>query len=203
MRTSSFCGPLRVPDHRGTLYDSKDSDHYFRSFYARRILRIFPLYYGFLIFWMIVIPVFRRDVFDLNSDNQIFYWLYLQNWRFSAPASLDGQILAITWSLAIEEQFYLAWPLVVSLLRRRQLMMLCLTLVVTSLVVRVALTVLGAHQITVYMPTPARMDGLAVGAFIALALRSPGGLALRPWAGPVALGAILAFVGMAFWAWWI
>jgi peptidoglycan/LPS O-acetylase OafA/YrhL len=79
------------------------------------------------------------------------------------------------WSLAIEEQFYLVWPAVVLLSTRLELIRICLLCIVGAFVLRVAF-ILGDYGEAAYVLTPARMDSLAVGAFIALAARGPGGL---------------------------
>src|SRR5207237_5469360 len=99
----------------GILVDSRQSPDYFRNFYAKRSLRIWPLYYALLVFMFVVVPVLRppdaHTVFEKSSP----WWsypLFLQNVLVPSPTSAAGA-LAVTWSLAIEEQFYLVWPWVV------------------------------------------------------------------------------------------
>src|SRR5262249_2846553 len=98
----------------GILLDSRGADGYFSSFYARRFLRIFPLYYGFLALWFLVLAyVFGSAYSDLFArERQVWFWSYTANW--GRPDELGA--LGHFWSLAIEEQFYLVWPLVVWLL---------------------------------------------------------------------------------------
>jgi peptidoglycan/LPS O-acetylase OafA/YrhL len=97
----------------GILYDSLSDSGYFRKFYARRCLRIFPLYYGVLFALLLLTPW-------LHIQWQNMQWsllLYLQNTNVIMPIyqwqshSVD---LIHFWTLAVEEQFYLVWPLAVS-----------------------------------------------------------------------------------------
>ncbi len=192
----------------GILYDAKSSNSYFRTFYARRVLRIFPLYYVFLLFVLFVLPHLHplntpvAQVAELR-DTQFWYWTYLVNVG-SAFTRLHTEIPLVHsqfWSLAVEEQFYLVWPLVVLLLARRQLMGLCAVLVVAAFVIRIVFTHYftgnGLQGNAAHVLLPARMDTLALGAFFALAARGPAGELQRyaryaPVVAGVALAVILA-----------
>ena len=96
----------------GILLDAKPYPHFFANFYARRILRIWPLYYSLLIVVLVIAPHLAglQRVALETSHASIPYIFFLQN--FLVPG-LGVPGLSITWSLAIEEQFYLVWPLVV------------------------------------------------------------------------------------------
>src|SRR5215471_6016982 len=97
----------------GILVDTKHSEGYLKNFYARRCLRIWPLYYSLLFFMFIVVPFVHplvgQTIFDRSSPCWA-YPLFLQNFLVPPPAA---GVLSFTWSLAIEEQFYLVWPWVV------------------------------------------------------------------------------------------
>jgi Predicted acyltransferases len=171
----------------GILYDAKGSPGYFRTFYARRVLRIFPLYYGVLAVLVLVVPLLLSDRPNLvqsfrNSEG--WYWTYTSNLYFSGGDSEVKDVLHTGhfWSLAVEEQFYLLWPFVVLALSRQRLIWVCAGAVMVSFLVRCTMRALHAPPEMVYLLLPTRMDGLAVGAAIALAARSPRGLAgwLRP-----------------------
>ncbi|MFY0528359.1 acyltransferase family protein [Archangium gephyra] len=90
-----------------------------RGFFARRSLRIFPLYYAVLGLYAALVflsekdPVVRGDFFS----NLPAFLTYTSNW-FVPPASDKRVIFYFAWSLATEEQFYLVWPLVMALSRR-------------------------------------------------------------------------------------
>jgi peptidoglycan/LPS O-acetylase OafA/YrhL len=177
----------------GILYDTKGSKHYFRQFYARRVLRIFPLYYAVLALFLIVLPslhIFDSVTRELRSD-AVWYWTYLYNMKVAATGFRPSGAFGHFWSLAVEEQFYLIWPIVVLWLGRRHLLVACAVAVVAALACRLALSFTG-YVVLPNVWMPARMDALAVGAFIAVMARQPNGLAvLRRWAAPVAVAAAL------------
>ena len=99
----------------GILLDTRQSAGYFKNFYARRCLRTWPLYYASLLLMFGIIPLLLpaqgKIVFERSSPWWAFP-LYLQNFLIPAPEKATG-LLGVTWSLAIEEQFYLVWPLMV------------------------------------------------------------------------------------------
>jgi len=161
------------------LVDAKGGPHYYRNFYIRRTLRIFPLYYAFLFYTLQVSPSLWPDteLAAMGRDamagrSEAWYWLYGSNILFSRDQNFGHPNLAVTWSLAIEEQFYLVWPLVVAITSRRTLMWTCAGLIVTAFALRTALAVGGAHEILAYVLPMCRMDALAAGALVALAMRS-------------------------------
>jgi peptidoglycan/LPS O-acetylase OafA/YrhL len=172
----------------GILFDAKGSAHYFRNFYMRRVLRIFPLYYGVLFVVFVIIPIWR----PMNSAqdhrlvaNQHWLWLYAAN---IPQAVSDGWPLESSWvrlnhfwSLAIEEHFYLVWPAIVFLFERKTLMRICTSVIVSALVMRSVAYFLW-NDTAAYVLTPFRMDELAMGALVALAARGPEGISgmVRP-----------------------
>lgn len=167
----------------GILYDAKEEPHYFRGFYARRILRIFPLYYGFLILFFWVLPLVRpfTPAMQHMAARQGWLWGYGSNFIMAWEAHwlyvVDWMDLGHFWTLAIEEQFYLMWPLLVFLLSRKALIRLCLACMAVALIARTGLVLHGARPITIGMLTFCRFDALAVGGLAALLLRGqPSGL---------------------------
>lgn len=163
----------------GILYDAKGQDHFFRNFYARRTLRILPLYYAVVFVCLVVLPQIdhpkiSRAASRIEGD-EIWYWLHLSSYSISLRQSLRHPILDVSWSLSIEEQFYLVWPLLVHGLRRRSLMTTCVSVAAGSLLLRAALIV-GQAPALVWPLAPCRLDGLALGAWLAVAARGPGGL---------------------------
>jgi peptidoglycan/LPS O-acetylase OafA/YrhL len=161
----------------GILYDAKRSPHYFRNFYARRMLRIFPLYYGALIVFLVILPRLWPEHAGLRSmeADGAWYWTYLSNVKIAMDGWPEFGAIGHFWSLAVEEQFYLLWPLVVLAFNRRQLQITCLICVVIALAVRVVLNARG-NNAAAFVLTPARMDVLAAGAYVALDARGPHGL---------------------------
>jgi peptidoglycan/LPS O-acetylase OafA/YrhL len=161
----------------GILYDAKGSSRYFRNFYVRRALRIFPLYYGALLFFLLVLPRMRPDHrgLDLLVRDAPWYWSYLSNVKIALDGWPDFGALGHFWSLAVEEQFYLVWPVIVLMLGRRQLLYACVACIAGALITRVALNA-GGNGTAAFVLTPARIDALAVGGFLAVTSRAPGGL---------------------------
>lgn len=172
----------------GILFDAKGKEHYFRNFYVRRALRIFPLYYAVLVLMLLIlprlIPALAADVRPA-IDAQSWLWLYGAN----VLQAYEGQWclgpLNHFWSLAIEEHFYLAWPAVIFFASRRTAMGICGGLFIASITARLAWLGCGGNDVAAEVLTPLRMDGLVLGSWLALAARSPGGLGwLARWARP-------------------
>jgi peptidoglycan/LPS O-acetylase OafA/YrhL len=157
----------------GILYDSLGDPHFFRKFYARRTLRIFPLYYGVLILFAVGgIVLHQHYGRELASC-----FVYLQNtWLIAPPIWAYDGLRALPldhfWSLAIEEQFYLVWPLAVFLVRgRRRLMWTCGAGVAVSVVARFLLSVHGVDPHHIRVMTICSLDMLLGGGLLALLLR--------------------------------
>jgi peptidoglycan/LPS O-acetylase OafA/YrhL len=145
------------------LLRAKSRPHYFRNFYARRFLRIFPLYYAIIgilaaaAAWLPFGPLRPAWPYLTYTSN---LWLVFSGHEW-AP-------LGHTWSLAIEEQFYLFFPILVLWLDKRRLRQLLWLLVILSPAIRVvtnARTFPGASSFATFC----RLDILAMGALIAIA----------------------------------
>jgi peptidoglycan/LPS O-acetylase OafA/YrhL len=160
----------------GILLDTKTSDGCLRCFYARRILRIFPLYYAVVFFSLVVLPYLSHPKvasFGRIAGDELWYWSYLSNLSIARAGAWRHGILDVSWSLAIEEQFYLVWPMLVLLLSSRALRWVCLGSIAVALSFRVSLLKWGADPISIYVLTPSRIDALAIGAWIAVSVREP------------------------------
>jgi peptidoglycan/LPS O-acetylase OafA/YrhL len=165
----------------GILYDARNKPHYFRNFYMRRFLRIFPLYYGVLALLFLVaplIPLLRGPTLDYLVDRQAWAWLYAVNIHIAMHGAWSLSYIDHFWSLAIEEHFYLLWPLVVFLLARRPRALIAVSLgtALCAMLARLTGSLMGLSWWTTYTLTPFRLDGLALGAFLAVTARQPGGL---------------------------
>jgi peptidoglycan/LPS O-acetylase OafA/YrhL len=169
----------------GILLNALDDDgqspapHYFSAFYARRALRIFPLYYLVLLF-AIAFPAALgihwsglQWVFLADLQNNLGF-LITRPFYLAHPPDLSA--IEHLWTLGLEEQFYLLWPVVVYLCRNRQkLLVASLTACIAALGLRIALWAHGAIQPIPANSTPCRFDALLLGSCLALALH--GGLA--------------------------
>ena len=159
----------------GILLDERGTGGYFRRFYIRRALRIFPVYYLMLGLtftllrpWLLPpegVPALATGAYLINFSN----WLSVN--QTETPA------LTHFWSLAVEEQFYLCWPLAVLWLDRKVLVRLIGVVIVLAPVVRfLILSSAGDPEWLKRMAstlTPSRADGLAFGALVAVILRHP------------------------------
>jgi len=153
----------------GILLDTRENPHFFRNFYTRRFLRIFPVYYLVLFGAAVTLAALGRHQGALP-----YYFCYLQNFVIS-NASLHPNApepLSHTWSLAVEEQFYLVWPLIVFLVRDRKMLRgLCVFLFMLALGLRALLCLYYRNSMLAYMYPFTNMDALGAGAFLAVALR--------------------------------
>jgi peptidoglycan/LPS O-acetylase OafA/YrhL len=188
----------------GILYDAKAGPRFFRTFYGRRTLRIFPLYYGVLLLVLVVLPRFSPGVESLYRESithQAWLWLYGSNILIAWNG--DWMLTGFNhfWSLAVEEHFYLMWPLVIYFTTRRQAMLVSAVCIVGAAVLRIVLLQRGVNYIALDTLTPCRLDSLAVGSFLALAARSPAGMrSLVPQVCAVAFAAVLALVAIRWYA---
>jgi peptidoglycan/LPS O-acetylase OafA/YrhL len=158
----------------GILIDTKKSEGYFKNFYTRRCLRIWPLYYSAILFMFVIVPFLRpsevQTVFGARSSPWWSFPLFLQNFLIQIPTNATG-LLGVTWSLAVEEQFYLVWPLVVRFFSETQLRKIALGVICISPALRFYLSL---HGVNIYTNTFCRLDGLMAGALLALIVRSNG-----------------------------
>ena len=183
------------------LWQTRDRDGFFRSFYARRALRIFPLYFAFLAVVIGVLPLLAPQNPRLQAWAQQAPWYstYTINFllaRNNAWSGSSEQGLEHFWSLAVEEQFYLLWPVAVYCLRRQTLIFLAVACGLTSIAVRLALLTSG-HAMAAYVLMPARMDALAAGALVALLATAPERLRqMRAYAVPVGVAATIVLSGL-------
>jgi peptidoglycan/LPS O-acetylase OafA/YrhL len=162
----------------GLLYDTRENRRFFSTFYARRSLRIFPVYYAvlFVLFWIRPFFAASPQLARISTLHQLWYWGYAANLLIAmkgwSPFSLG--LLDHLWTLAVEEQFYLFWPLIVFFFRQRTLIIISAVGIIASLGLRIALVCTG-NIVPAYVLTFSRMDTLAVGALVALVARYPNG----------------------------
>ena len=172
----------------GILLDTRGGERYFINFYARRTLRIFPLYYLVLLLAFVVLPKFPAIFAALTgqvgvpAEEQVEllaaqaevpqwpYWLYLTNFSIADRGWAHG-LTDIGWSLAIEEQFYLVWPLVIWLCPPRRIAWLCTGIYVAEVFARSYARASDVAALPIYVVTWFRLDGFVIGALLAIAQR--------------------------------
>jgi peptidoglycan/LPS O-acetylase OafA/YrhL len=182
----------------GILLSAKGQPHYFRNFYARRALRIFPLYYGVLLLTLVLLPVIglaMPSAFAEGAQRSPWLWLYGTNLLVAWKGEWCFGAFNHFWSLAVEEHFYFVWPLVIFLCSRVNAIRVCFGVIGLSFVARAVWFACGGNDITAETLTLFRLDALALGGLLALVARGPNGLRkLRPWA--MLCGAVLLAVMM-------
>ena len=161
----------------GILIDNRASPNYFQAFYARRFCRIFPLYYLSLGLFAFAVNAEwgRKSPWLFDGPLPIWaYATYLQNFVMASSASLGSNWMGPTWSLAIEEQFYVVLPLAVRLLPPVTLRKLLTILVFSAPVLRGALFLwYPSGALAAYVLLPGRWDALFLGVLGAFAVRQP------------------------------
>jgi peptidoglycan/LPS O-acetylase OafA/YrhL len=206
----------------GILFDSLGEQHYFKNFYIRRALRIFPLYWALWCVLIVLMAAERRFEIGFLAwpayvGNYLGTYAIWAGWnhehfnRLPATVPVAHETLRLQvgpyWSLCVEEQYYLTWPLVVWAVRRRErLLGICLGAIASVLALRVALhfwlPAAWVEHNQVYFWTITRADSLLAGSALALWVRGPGGvkrLGVR-----IASAVTLASVGaiaLAAWRW--
>jgi peptidoglycan/LPS O-acetylase OafA/YrhL len=158
----------------GILYDTKGAAGYLSSFFARRALRILPLYVGFVGVLTLVSLLQARSTghapfLQLQDSLSLFGFYY--NFRVAFVTHWAHSKVPHFWSLCVEEHFYLVWPFAVLLLSRLNLMRLCLVGLLTALLLRTIVVESGYWPQIAYVATPCDLGGLLAGAFVALAIR--------------------------------
>jgi peptidoglycan/LPS O-acetylase OafA/YrhL len=184
----------------GILLDTRQASNYFRVFYTRRFFRIVPLYL-----------VFLGAMFALSCLGQLgitrFSWIFkdqlpwmahlffLQNFWMASRTTFGALCLTVTWSLAVEEQFYLTLPVLVRFLKPRWLLWMAIACVVTAPILRIALHARWPeHHLSWFVLMPCRADSLLLGVLAAAAIRSERAREILK-RNPSAVCGVLVFLG--------
>lgn len=160
---------LREHAKRGTFSIS--------AFYIRRALRIWPLYFTFLAATVFIIPTILPSE-RFGSEYIISFALFVGNWVCASdgiPFSVAGPL----WSISVEEQFYIGWPLLLLLFGVHRIKQLAIAMIGVALATRIFLAAYGAEHPAVWCNTFARLDSIALGAMLAFSLRGRA-LQIRP-----------------------
>jgi peptidoglycan/LPS O-acetylase OafA/YrhL len=160
----------------GILLDTKHERGFFGKFYMRRILRIFPLYYGALAIVLLVLPHFIK--FDAGAKDVVsqqgWLWTYMTSWPTAGWVWDNSNLFLLGhfWSLSVEEHFYFVWPALVAFLSKRTLFAICGFLIAVAVSCRIVAALAGTSApMILHWLTLQKMDGLAIGAMIAVASR--------------------------------
>ena len=186
----------------GILADARGRSGYFRTFFMRRALRIFPLYYGVLLVMTVLVPSALLAAVDpeLLQVRALWPWLwtYLTNVYLAPETGFSIPYVSHFWSLAIEEHFYLVWPFLIWSLSTRRAMQVSVALGVLALSLRLYFGVTAPSQLYADVLTPCRVDALCAGAWFALAARHEGGPS-RGWTLRIAVAAGALVIALSLW----
>jgi peptidoglycan/LPS O-acetylase OafA/YrhL len=193
----------------GILLDAREAPNYFRTFYIRRIHRILPIYYLWIVIYGALVggavwllpgryPVAAKDLLQIP-----LYVLFLQNMHYTLTP-FQRNWFSVTWSLAVEEQFYLlAPPLIRFLSLRRMVWVLTATICLAPMLRLLVFRYVPQGNYAAVLTMPCRADALAFGILIAMAWREgefrgfleAQGLLLQR----VLLGLLLGVAGLLYW----
>jgi peptidoglycan/LPS O-acetylase OafA/YrhL len=165
------------------LMDGRGKEGSWSRFYERRALRILPPYLVFLLL--------ATFFFHIHwGRNALWYGLFAMNFAEAFNHGVPG--LGILWSLAVEEQFYLFWPIVALCFPPRIVLRFAIGLVILAPILRGLATPFLSDHGPIYYLMPFRMDLLASGAILAVLWREPGALLQwRRWGLSLMAGGLL------------
>ena len=155
------------------IHRTQSPSKFLASFYVRRALRIIPPYtLLMLIFWAVVLAGVRTSAF--NDDTP--WWrhaTFTQNFWMIDAGRWGPNAISVTWSVVIEEHYYLFFPLLAIVTPTRHLPLLLVVVAVLSCIFRAASYQGPATGLASYIHTLSRLDGLAVGGLVAYGWRDP------------------------------
>lgn len=162
----------------GILYDARYAENYYSVFYARRAYRILPVYFLWLLLFLVGLYFVRSN--NTTYLHRLFshdfpFWLYplfLQNIYTAFHNQWGAEWISATWSLALEEQFYLLLPFCIRILRVRGILTMTLAMIVLAPLVRTLLVLNGNSIYGPYTLLPCRTDALGLGVLLALIARN-------------------------------
>ena len=195
----------------GILLGARDSPNYFKTFYARRFFRIIPIYYAWILIYMVLSVLGRNFLSTRVGTVQkidisiLAHFLFLQNFHEFLKGTVSFWWFSSTWSLAVEEQFYLVAPLLVRYLPKRVLALVLVLFTFGAPILRFMIRN-GSSEgpWLAYRLMPCRADSLAVGVLAALLWNNPKARAWLETHALVLYGLFaILFAGVAYlWRWY-
>jgi peptidoglycan/LPS O-acetylase OafA/YrhL len=176
------------------LYSSRRASNYYSGFYARRVLRIVPLFVAAVLLSLLFTKIFAVPGHDGSVAPAWLLWLGLFIINWTQPLGLGIPGLPQFWSLAVEEQFYILWAVAVRACAAQQLLAIMIGMVLVALGLRILMLSCGATPNMVYMWTVCRMDALAFGGIAALIVQRWRARGVLPRPGRCIIGALLVWL---------
>jgi peptidoglycan/LPS O-acetylase OafA/YrhL len=145
----------------GILIDNREQANFFSVFYARRAIRILPLY-------ALLIAAFIL----YSRAPAVPYLTFTQNFLWASQGAWGPGFTGATWSLAVEEQFYLVLPLFIRLCPQARLPFVLIPLICAAPAIRIVIAAYYGNAFAPYLLLPGRMDALLLGVLAAWLMRS-------------------------------
>jgi peptidoglycan/LPS O-acetylase OafA/YrhL len=154
------------------LINLKGKSSFFKKFYARRFLRIVPLYFLVLAFAFFIVPNINLAQLDkLKNTTAWPYWTFLSNYYIASIGRFQNGLVDLSWSLSVEEQFYVFWSLCVFFFSNKTLKQIALGILFVSPILRFILIDQGVNLVAIHVMSITRMDTLMMGSLLALTLK--------------------------------
>jgi len=142
-----------------------------KAFYIRRALRIWPLYFFFLLVAIFLVPVYLPNE-RVNYPYTVCFALFVGNWSIAALGLPLSGVIVPLWSVSVEEQFYLGWPLLMKVFGVKAILKLGMLFIIASSITRLALVMTGRGGFTtLFFVTLTRLEPIACGAVICVLAR--------------------------------
>jgi peptidoglycan/LPS O-acetylase OafA/YrhL len=154
----------------GILIKERSRPDFWGNFYLRRGFRILPAFIVVFVITLVAAHFFAPEI-HVSAGYLLPATFFMANWTVVNSSEMPW--LGHLWSLAVEEQFYFLWPQASKRLKSATLFKLALSLAVASEILRLALALLHVNSYIVYKITPTRIDGLSIGAALAIGLTLP------------------------------
>lgn len=131
-------------------------------FWLRRMLRIWPLYFFCVFFGFVLFPMLKTAFGQVPNEtaDPVYYLTFTNNFDFINKGIPDSSVLGVLWSIAIEEQFYFVWPVLLSIVPQKHYLKLFIAIIISSLVFRFFAT----HPLAYEHHTLSCMGDLTIGA---------------------------------------
>jgi len=159
----------------GILIENRGAPNLLKVFYVRRACRIFPLYFLWLIIFIVCVQFVKDPIYGGLFRDPLPLWsylTYLQNWVMAHEGRYGSNWMGITWSLAVEEQFYLILPFIILFTPRKWLLVLLVLLILITLRIRSLIYYHHPHVgFPAYVLLPCRWDALFIGVIGAMGIR--------------------------------
>lgn len=151
------------------LLNAKGKKAFFKFFYLRRILRIVPLYYALLLVAFYVVPQLNfPGIEKFKNTLEWPYWLFLSNFYIASKGQFNNGLVDLSWSLSVEEQFYIFWSICVYFFDVKKLQKLAIAIIILCPLLRLFMTVQGVNYVAIHVMSFTRMDTLMFGSLMAL-----------------------------------